>query len=356
MSARPPEDAPSTSQQTDESINGLQESTKPLIDAHDALLVDLDGVVHLGDQPIPRAAESLGAARRHGLAVVYVTNNASRTPDDVAGSLATYGLEVAAADVVTSSVIAARLLAERLPTGAGVLVVGGDGLRGPLAAAGLRPVASADDAVAVVQGWAPEVGWAQLAEATVALRAGCPWVATNLDRTLPSPRGPLPGNGSMVAALASASGRDPESVGKPKPAMFTGAAAAVGSVRPLVVGDRLDTDIAGACAAGYPSLVVLTGVSSPRDVLAAAPGERPSFLGWDLSALHAGHPAPRLGAGGARCGGVTVTGSGAVERLASEDDPDSDGLDGLRAACALAWAGRLDPDQYDAVLTKLDLD
>jgi len=339
--------------QVEESTSGLilTASTGPLVDAFDALLVDLDGVVHLGDQPIVHAADALNAARARGLKVAFVTNNASRTPYDVARSLTSYGLEVAAADVVTASVVAAQVLAQRLPPGAPVLVVGGDGLRGPLSAAGLTPVATAADAVAVVQGWAPEVGWPQLAEATVALRAGRPWVATNLDRTLPSPRGPLPGNGSMVAALVSATGREPESVGKPKPAMFTGATAAIGAVRPLVVGDRLDTDIAGARAAGYPSLAVLTGVSSPRDLLAAGPDARPDFLGRDLRALHTAHAAPYLDDDGARCGGSLVTANGEVE-----GSPGEDGLDGLRAACALAWSGRLGPDLYDTVIEALALD
>ena len=329
----------------------MRASTGPLVDAFDALLVDLDGVVHLGDQPIPRAVDGLNAARESGLKIAFVTNNASRTPNDVAESLGSYGLEVTAADVVTSSVVAARLLAQRLPKGSPVLVVGGDGLRVPLAAAGLTPVSTAADAVAVVQGWAPEVGWPQLAEATVALRAGRSWVATNLDRTLPSPRGPLPGNGSMVAALVSATGREPESVGKPKPAMFAGATAAVGAERPLVVGDRLDTDVAGARAAGYPSLVVLTGVTSPRDLLAADLGERPDYLGRDLDALHSEHAAPYLDDGGAHCGGVLVTDAGDVIGTSR-----GDGLDGLRAACALAWAGRLAPELYDVLAKKLTLD
>jgi len=339
--------------QSDESTNRLtlKGTAGPLVDGHDALLVDLDGVVHLGDQPILRAAAALELARAAGLRVAFVTNNASRTPADVARSLAGYGIEATAADVVTSSVVAAQLLAQLLPTGAPVLVVGGDGLRAPLLAAGLTPVAKAEGAAAVVQGWAPEVGWPQLAEGAVAVRAGCLWIATNLDRTLPSPRGPLPGNGSMVAALASATGQQPESVGKPKPAMFTGAAAATGSERPLVVGDRLDTDIAGARAAGYPSFVVLTGVSSPRDLLAAGPGERPDYLGRDLDGLHARHAAPSVTAGTARCGDAAVTADGAVA-----GGPGTDGLDGLRAACALAWSGQLPPSLYDVILNALSLD
>jgi HAD superfamily hydrolase (TIGR01450 family) len=335
----------------------LAASDGTLQEAYDALLVDLDGVVHLGDQPIPRAADALAAARAAGLKVVFVTNNASRTPAEVALALFGYGVAATAEDVVTSSVVAVRLLAERLPGSAAVLVVGGEGLRGPLAAAGLTPVAEAEEAVAVVQGWAPDVDWRQLAEASVALRRGVPWVATNLDRTLPSPRGPLPGNGSLVAALAIATGREPESVGKPKPAMFTGAAAAMSAARPLVIGDRLDTDIAGARAAGYPSLAVLTGVSSPRDLLAATPEQRPSYLGSNLDALQRRHAAPVIDSAGARCRDITVTDHGDVRGPADgSSGAGADGLDGLRAACALGWSGRLRPELYDGVLKALHLD
>jgi hypothetical protein len=157
----------------------------------------------------------------------------------------------------------------------------------------------------------------------------------------------------MVAALVSATGREPESVGKPKPAMFTGAAGAISATRPLVVGDRLDTDIAGARAAGYASLVVLTGVSSPRDLLAAGAAERPDYVGRDLGALAASHDAPSIEPGGgvARCGDVVVTAEGRVTGT-----PAGDGLDGLRAACALAWSGQLPPVLYDKTVRALRLD
>jgi glycerol-1-phosphatase len=252
---------------------------------------------------------------------------------------------------VTSSAVAAEQLAERLGPGAHVLVVGGAGLRQPLVDVGLVPVDDAAGAVAVVQGWAPTVDWAQLAEAAVVIRAGRPWLATNLDATLPSPRGPLPGNGSLVAALVNATGRHPESVGKPLPTMFTAAANRLGADRPLVVGDRLDTDIAGADGAGMPSLLVLTGVSSPEDLMRAPDGQRPTYLSADLRGLGRPHPAvERSTADAATCGAVTVTSAGQV-RAAGAVEP----MDGLRAACALAWSGALPPDRFAAVLQGLGL-
>jgi HAD superfamily hydrolase (TIGR01450 family) len=195
-----------------------------------------------------------------------------------------------------------------------VLVVGGAGLREPLRAHGLVPVASAEDQpVAVVQGWSPDLTWALLAEGAVAVRRGCRWVATNRDATLPSPRGPLPGNGAMVAAVAMATGVEPEVVGKPGRALFDAAVRRTAAQRPLVIGDRLDTDIAGANAAGLDSLLVLTGVSGPDDLLAAAPERRPTYVGRDLSALR-GPCAPIAG-----------------------DVPAGDGLDDLRARVRESW-------------------
>ena len=286
----------------------------PLLACHDALLVDLDGVVRLADQPVPGAVDALTAARQAGAKLMFVTNNAALTGSEVAEGLRAIGVEAAPGDVLTSSMAAADLLSARLPAGARVLVVGGAGLRGPMADAGLTSVSTADqDPAAVVQGWSPDLTWALLAEAAVAVRAGALWVATNRDATLPSPRGPLPGNGAMVAAVAMATGAEPEVVGKPGPALFETAVRRLNAVRPLVVGDRLDTDIAGANAAGLPSLLVLTGVSKRADLVAAPAEQRPTYVGADLRALTAL--------------GVPITG----------DVRADDGLDDLRAECRAAW-------------------
>lgn len=292
-----------------------------LLADHDALLVDLDGVVRLADQPIPGAAEALAGARAAGARIMFVTNNASMTPSDVASGLRGLGVPADANEVLTSSMAAAQLLADRLPAASRVLVVGGAGLRGPLETHGLTPVSRADDdPLAVAQGWSPDLTWALLAEAAVAVRSGAVWIATNRDATLPSPRGPLPGNGAMVATVVMATGREPEVVGKPGPALFEAASKALAARSPLVVGDRLDTDIAGANAAGMSSLLVLTGVSTAEDLIAAPPAHRPTYVGADLRALAA--PAARI------TDGVTL----------------HDGLDDLRERCRVAWR-ELQPEQ-----------
>ncbi|HET6910403.1 MAG TPA: HAD-IIA family hydrolase [Mycobacteriales bacterium] len=304
-----------------------------LVERYDALLVDLDGVVHLGDQPIAAAGPALGEVRDAGCRVVFVTNNASRTAAQVADSLHAMGVHAETGEVLTSSMAAADELARMLPPGATVLVVGGEGLREPVAAAGLQPTASADDhPAAVVQGWSPDLSWALLAEAAVAVRRGARWVATNRDATLPSPRGPLPGNGAMIGAVALATGEQPVVVGKPEPALFRSATALAGANKPLVVGDRLDTDIAGANRAGLPSLLVLTGVSKALDLLAAPADQRPTYVGTDLSAA--------LGP--------------AVELDGTETADDS--LDPLRQAVRDAWSGRLPPQAYAGAVQKLGLD
>jgi hypothetical protein len=189
--------------------------------------------------------------------------------------------------------------------------------------------------VAVLQGFAPEVGWRALAEAAVAIRAGASWVATNVDRTLPSPRGPLPGNGSLVAALATATGEAPEVVGKPEPALFHAALDSSRTRNALMVGDRLDTDVAGARGAGLPALLVLTGVSRPADVVTAPPAARPTYLGRDLGALELAHEAPHRQGDAVRCGSASAR--MADGKIELSGGADGDGLDGLRALCGLAW-------------------
>jgi ribonucleotide monophosphatase NagD (HAD superfamily) len=253
------------------------------------------------------------------------------------------------------------VLAGELPPGAPVLVVGGTGVKAALLDAGLRPVdTAADQPVAVLQGFAPEVGWPLLAEAAVAVHNGARWTATNGDMTLPSPRGPLPGNGSLVAAVAAATGQQPRVIGKPERALVDAALAAHPGRRPLVIGDRLDTDIAGAHNAGLPSLLVLTGVSQAGDLLSAPASARPQYLGRDLRALRAEHPPTVAAAGSVTCGGAVATVANGVVRR-SDVTASPDGLDGLRALVALAWAdtgiasasGRR---MYDKALESLDLD
>ncbi|OLP00184.1 HAD family hydrolase [Mycolicibacterium porcinum] len=260
---------------------------------HDCLLLDLDGTVFRGHEPTVGAIDSLTGLDAR---VLYVTNNASRAPGQVAEHLRELGFTAAAEDVVTSAQSAAHLLATHLSPGAAVLVVGTDALADEVSNVGLRPVRTFDEGpVAVVQGHSPETAWPNLAEAALAIRAGALWVAANVDLTLPSERGLLPGNGSMVAALQAATEREPLVAGKPQPTLMNDALSRGTFTSPLVVGDRLDTDIAGAVAAGLPSLMVLTGVSTAREAVRAIPAERPGYLAADLRGLHADADTLRIG-------------------------------------------------------------
>lgn len=265
----------------------------PLVDHHDAVLLDLDGVVYVAEHAVAEAVSAVGTVRERGCAVAFVTNNAARTPQAVAEHLAELGIPAEAADVVTSAQAAARMLQSCLPAGAPVLVIGAEGLRAAVSAVGLRPVAAMQDRPqAVVQGFSPETGWQMLVEACVAVRAGLPWIATNLDATLPTPRGPAPGNGAFVDVVRRTTGVQPQVAGKPRRPLIDEAVRRTGASCALVVGDRLDTDLAGARAAGLPGLLVLTGVSAIVDLLTAAPSQRPDHLAANLQGLLATHPAP----------------------------------------------------------------
>lgn len=313
----------------------LQASPR-LTEVHDLALLDLDGVVYRGPEAIPHAATSLAAARDAGMAIAFITNNASREPGTVADHLVELGISAEAGEVLTAAQAAAVLLAQEVPAGSRVLVVGGDGLLTAVREAGFTVVTSADDEpVAVVQGFAPQVSWRELAEAAYAVQRGATHIASNLDLTLPNERGFAPGNGSLVGAVVNATGVTPLSAGKPEPAMYLLAVDRVGARRPLVVGDRLDTDLRGARAADYPGLHVLTGVSDARDVVLAAAPERPTYLGLDLRALLEEHPAPEPGPDGWwTCRGRAATVQDGELRL---DGGEVD-LDLVRAACGAAWS------------------
>jgi HAD superfamily hydrolase (TIGR01450 family) len=312
-----------------------------LSEAYDGTLLDLDGTVHHSGTAIPGAVDALRqATSQHSLRHVFVTNNASRTPEQLVADLADLGIVTDRAHVFTSAQTAAGLLAQRLPPESAVLVVGGPGLTAAVVEAGLRVLDRCDGPeppLAVVQGWYPGLAWPLLAEGAFALAAGLPWVATNLDLTLPTDRGVAPGNGSFVAALANASGRRPDAVaGKPEPAILLESARRVGLTRPLVVGDRLDTDIEGANAAGLDSLLVLTGVTTPEQLVAAPKEQRPTHVGADLSALLQPVASPPT-----HDGAVTTCGTASVRRTAAgglELVMPGTGLDLLRAACAAAWS------------------
>jgi glycerol 3-phosphatase-2 len=314
----------------------LKGCAEPLSSHYDVALLDLDGVVYLGGAAIPGAAEALDKAAAGGMRLAYVTNNAFRTPSTIAAQLIGLGVPAGPGDIVTSAQAAARLLAERLPAGSAVLVIGGSGLRIAVRERGLRPVTvAAAKPAAVVQGYAPDVDYSRLAEGTLAVLAGALFVASNMDATLPTARGRQPGNGSMAQVIANATGVKPLVAGKPEPPLHAESVQRTGAKRPLVVGDRLDTDIEGACRVGADSLLVLTGVSKPADVLLAPPGLRPSYLAAGLAGLISPHPEVTAADGGYRCGGWTACWADG-QRL--ELTGSGDQIDGLRALATAAWS------------------
>ena len=307
-----------------------------LAQQHDCLLLDLDGTLFRGHAPTEGAVETLARVDAHPL---YVTNNASRSADEVAVHLREMGFAATIAEVVTSAQSAARMLADRLAAGSKVLVLGTDALAGEITAVGLHPVRLyADKPVAVVQGLSMTICWHDLAEAALAIRSGALWVTANLDPTLPTERGLLPGNGSMVAALRAATGVEPLVAGKPFPALMHDALARGSYATPLVVGDRLDTDIAGANNTGLPSLLVLTGVSTAADAVAAGPELRPTYIGADLRSLL--DTAEHLAVGPQPAWAVEVSEMTATV-TATGADPGVDGLSVARALAHAVWtAGR----------------
>ncbi|MYY11336.1 HAD hydrolase-like protein [Streptomyces sp. SID4919] len=322
-------------------------SARALNEAYDTALLDLDGVVYAGGNAIAYAVASLDTARDAGIRLAYVTNNALRTPDAVAAHLTELGIPTGAGEVITSAQAVARLISEEVPSGARVLVIGGEGLRVALRERGLTPVESADDdPVAVVQGFGgPELPWGRFAEAAYAVARGVPWYASNTDLTIPSGRGIAPGNGAAVEVVRIATGAEPRVAGKPLPPMHRETILRTGARRPLVVGDRLDTDIEGAFNGDVDSLLVLTGVTDGAGLLTAPPQHRPTYVDADLRGLLTGQPevvpgeAPAGVEGAAgpvfRCGGwIAWAGR---DRLEVAEQGSGETLDGLRALCAAAW-------------------
>jgi HAD superfamily hydrolase (TIGR01450 family) len=309
----------------------------------EALFADLDGVVYTGPRSIPHAVECLNQVAAE-MRVGYITNNASRTDESVAAHLRELGLSCTASDIVTSPQAAMGILREVAPAGSTILVIGGEGLISEVTKAGFVVTDSAhDNPAAVIQGFSPDIGWTHLAEASFALNArsdahpdGIPWIATNMDWTIPVERGTAPGNGTLVSAVHLAAGRMPVVAGKPETAIFDEARQRFDVTRALYVGDRLDTDILGANRAQMRSALVLTGIDGPKQVLAAPEGQRPEFILGDLRELLMPYPETVV----SKKGAVTV--GTATVSLDTNDvdivvDDAGDGLDLLRATCQLIW-------------------
>jgi HAD superfamily hydrolase (TIGR01450 family) len=320
-------------------VTPLQASERPLASVYDVALLDLDGVVYRGPEPVVHASDALAAAREAGMRLSFVTNNALRPPGEVARRINAAGVPAEQSDIATSAQAAATLLAQRLPAGAKVLVAGGEGLRLAIRERGLEPVAGADDGpLAVVTGYDPELTYSRLAEAVLAIFAGALWIASNTDVTLPSERGLLPGAGAIVAFIAAATKATPEVAGKPEPALHEEATRRSGARRPLVVGDRLDTDIEGANRVGAPSLLVLTGISTLAGLVQAGPVHRPTYLSADLRGLLRPASGATLDGSSARCGGWTCQEQDGVLSWRGGTAEGDDGLDAFRAGTRLAWA------------------
>lgn len=337
--------------------------TDRLVDAYDAALFDLDGVIYRGPAPVTGAVEALAGLRLIGVPVGFVTNNAFRTPEDISAQLIGLGVACEPAEVIVSSQALARLMSHRLPAGTKVLVAGPPALAAEMARAGFVVVARADEApAALVQGYHPDLPWSMMDEAAFALARGAAWYATNTDTLRPTDAGMVPGAGAQIAALrACFPGLTPVIAGKPYPPLFEEMPARLGVRHPIFVGDRLDTDVAGARGAGLDTLFVLSGAHGKADLVAAPPEQRPTFLGPDAGALLA---APRRAAaaddgtdawsvGQAR---AVVTPGGTIDVAGPVVTPEQQ-ADALWAVANLAWrrADRGAPTDAAAALERLAL-
>ncbi|QPK93737.1 HAD-IIA family hydrolase [Actinomyces sp. zg-332] len=279
-----------------ENTSGLRGSDIPLSTLYDLALFDLDGVCFRGMQPVENASNGINEARENGMNIRFVTNNASKTQEQVAEKLQSFDIQADKDEVMTAAMDIAHIMVEQLPEGAKVLVIGGTGLRKPISEAGFEIVESyKDQPEAVVQGFDQSITWEDLTQAAYSIENGAQYFASNIDSTLPTEHGMALGNGSLVAAVQHATGKKPISGGKPFPGIFARAVQTCADAKyPIAIGDRLGTDIAGAKAAGYPSMHVLTGVNDARDVAFASVENRPTYLAIDITGLAKTHPYPVL--------------------------------------------------------------
>ena len=337
-------------------------SERPLSQAYQLALLDLDGVVYRGADPVENAAAGIDQAKDLGMKIAYTTNNPSRFPSVVADQIRSFGLE----------------LEDSLEPGSTVLVIGAEHLRDELEKVGFKVTdLAADHPQAVIQSWYPTISWQELSQATYAIQSGARYFATNRDLTIPREGGIAPGNGAMLLPVIAASGKEPEaSAGKPEPFMYDIALTMFSDTdRPLdrqiclPVGDRLDTDIEAANRGGYDGAVVLTGVADPRQIILAAPINRPVFVCADLEGLNDPQPEVRVSRENGRLlftcrqakawvdsesptipARLHVVESGSpAKKSGNEPAKELDSLDALRAAASAAWHALdsgLDPTDF----------
>lgn len=243
-----------------------------------AVLLDMDGVLYVGDQPLPGVQELLAYLDATGRKWLCVTNNSSRTSQTFSDKLAAMGITVDPVHILGSAEATANWLAEQSPNGAKVIMMGEASLRGALQAKGFELVDDPFEAQIAVASIYYALNYDVLTRLTLAIRNGARFVATNPDATLPTERGQVPGTGSLVALLTVSGGRTPEYVGKPYPGMYEQAIRRVDGAAEttLMVGDRYETDIEGAARLGMPTAGVLTGVTTRAEYLAANPS--PDFV------------------------------------------------------------------------------
>lgn len=313
--------------------------TAKVWDLFDFVLSDLDGVVYEGANAIAEASHALEKLRNMGVPVGYVTNNSSRKASVIAEQLAGFGVISDPEDIIGSGQTGVELLSTLIPAGSKVLVVGGEGLRDWVTRGGFELVGDARaHPAAVIQGFAPDVSWRDLAEAAFAIQAGAKWVATNSDWTLPQERGLAPGNGTLVSAVHTAVGQLPLVAGKPETPIFDMAvrrfSTRYGVSSPLFIGDRIDTDITGANKAGLASVLVMTGVSTRKEVLGMRPEGRPRYIIGSLAELLEDYAYPVQTKHGFRSGSAEVH-LRKNRVTVAEGDPTS--IDALRAACAVVY-------------------
>ncbi len=303
-----------------------------LAEIYDTALLDLDGVVYLSEHAIPGVIEAINSAHDDcGMTLTYVTNNASRSPESVSEHLNELGLRTQSVEVVTSAQAGAVELAKLVPAGSTVFVMGSKALMHEVELVGLVPTQDFDaDVDALIQGYWPDMPWRMIAQASGVLHRGVVWVATNDDLTIPTKWGIAPGNGSMIQILAQATGRQPIVIaGKPHKPLMQQSIDRTQAKHPIVIGDRLDTDISGANAVGIDSLLVFSGVTDVRALLEADVQHRPTYVSWTAQGILDVHPGVHITEASISCGGWNfsngeVTGSG-------------DALDAIRVAMYAVW-------------------
>jgi len=325
----------------------LQQTSNLLAKDYDAALLDLDGVVYIGDDAVPAVIPTLNEMHQQfGIALTCITNNAARSPKVVAEHLQRLGLQVTANDVVTSGQAAATELARLLPQGSDVFVLGSRDLADEVELVGLKPSQDPDKHyAAIVQGYWPDMPWRMLGLASKIINSGALWVGTNADWTIPTTFGTSPGNGTMIQALKIATGRAPALIaGKPDSPLMYGAIDRTSAKQPLMIGDRLDTDILAANRINIDSLLVFSGVTDFMELFSATPELRPTYLAWDASGIADSHSAVSVDHGLVslhdwRAAGDGLSGHG-------------DALDAIRVLAVAVWELVISPDQAMSALAE----